>query len=245
MITLYIFPGLWGLPSLSPFCIKSMMYMRLAGVDHTVKRGDPRKAPVGKLPYIKHPGGLLADSGNIEQWLKDNVGDPLDGALTPEQRALGHMIRRTCEESFYWTLVYSRWQDEGGWRKFEPDLKAMLPIPGFLKGIILPKLRKKAMQGLWGHGYGRHDRATVYALGVADIDAFAATLGEKPYLLGESLTSYDVMVVSFLWCVVEGPIESPLRARLTEDPRMMAYIDRVKGLYLAAEEAAAPIQQAS
>ena len=59
-------PSAWGLPSISPFCLKLDIYLRLTGISHTtVTDGTPFGAPKGKLPYIEHDGKKIGDSGFI------------------------------------------------------------------------------------------------------------------------------------------------------------------------------------
>jgi Glutathione S-transferase N-terminal domain len=48
MVTLYKFIPAWGLPDLSPFCVKLETYLRLAKIPYETQVGDPRKAPKKK-----------------------------------------------------------------------------------------------------------------------------------------------------------------------------------------------------
>ena len=113
MVTLYQFGTAWEINP-SPFCMKMETYLRLAGVPYKVRRTMPNKAPRGKLPYIEDKGRIIPDSGEIIEYLKATYGDPLDSGLTHEQRALGHLVRRTLEGSLFFVLAYSRWQDPVG-----------------------------------------------------------------------------------------------------------------------------------
>ncbi len=61
MITLYTFGPAFGLPDPSPFVMKAMMLLKLAGLDYVEKRADVRRAPKGKLPYIDDDGTIVAD----------------------------------------------------------------------------------------------------------------------------------------------------------------------------------------
>src|SRR5579859_665637 len=88
----------FGVPDFSPACLKLKTYLRMADVAYASTLGDPRKAPTKKIPFITHDGASVGDSGLIIDHLKNKLGDPLDGKLTKEQRALGHLVRRVCEE---------------------------------------------------------------------------------------------------------------------------------------------------
>ena len=52
MVKLYKFNGAWGMPDISPFCIKVETYLRLVGVPFECVVSDARKGPKQKLPYI-------------------------------------------------------------------------------------------------------------------------------------------------------------------------------------------------
>src|SRR4029078_2674909 len=114
MITLYQFATAFGIPNPSPFCFKVENYLRMTGETYEIKSGNPQKAPKGKLPFIKDGGVVISDSAHIIEHLKKTRGDKLDKDLTPEQRALGHLIRRTMEEALYFSVVYARWVDDVG-----------------------------------------------------------------------------------------------------------------------------------
>ena len=61
MITLYTFGPFFGLPDPSPFVIKAMLLLKLAGLPYREDRGGFRKAPKGKLPYINDGGLIVAE----------------------------------------------------------------------------------------------------------------------------------------------------------------------------------------
>jgi glutathione S-transferase len=90
MVKLYHFKRVWGVPDLSPFCVKVETYLRMADIPYkTSTNYDVRKAPKHKLPVIKFDGQEVADSSLIIDFLKHHFGDPLDASLTVEQHAQG------------------------------------------------------------------------------------------------------------------------------------------------------------
>lgn len=63
MITLFQFPAAFNVPNASPYCLKLETWLRLAGLEYQVKVvSDPRKAPKGKLPYVRIEGEAIGDS---------------------------------------------------------------------------------------------------------------------------------------------------------------------------------------
>jgi glutathione S-transferase len=209
MITRHQFKSVWGLPNASPFCMKTETYLRMAGLPYEVRVSDPRKAPKQKLPYIEEDGVRICDSAAIVQHLKQKHGDKLDAGLTEQQLALGHVIRRTCEEGLYWVLVYSRWGEEDGFALVERDLlRPALPalVRSFLPGVI----RKGVMKQAHAQGTGRHTREEIYELGKADLQALSSLLGTQDFFLGQN----------------------PTRT-LETFPNLVAYCKRMKARYYA------------
>ena len=74
------------------------------------------------MPYIIDGARRIGDSDAIIAHLIASRGLAIDADLTPAQRDLDHMIRRTLDD-LYWVMSYSRWHDERFWPLF---LQALL-----------------------------------------------------------------------------------------------------------------------
>jgi glutathione S-transferase len=223
----------FGVADFSPFGLKVQAYLRMIGVPYTAKLGDPRTGPKKKIPFIDDEGTRVGDSGLILDYLKKKHGDTLDAKLTPEQHALGHLVRRTLEESLYWVLIYSRWLEDGAWPHVrEMLLPVMPPVIGSLiaNGPIRGSVRKSA----FAQGIGRHARDHIYAIGCADVDAIAAVLGDKPFLLGDAPSSYDATLYGFIANTLAFPAESPMTVRARSHANLVAFVQRVNDTYWAA-----------
>lgn len=224
-IILYQPPGAWGLRSLSPFCVKLESYLRMAEIPYKVERADIRKSPKGKIPYIDAGGGhLMADSQLIIEHLKRTHGDPLDRYLSPEEVALGHVVRRTLEEGTYWILVHERWMVETGWQQWLPGLK--LSMPPVVGSIIIPMIRRRVSRTLHGQGTGRHSRDEIQEIGKADITAIATLLGDKPFLLGDKPTSFDATVFAFVTAITLFPADSPVKQHTLAQANLVRYTEQ-------------------
>ena len=62
MITLYTFGPAFGLPDPSPFVTKAEVLLKMAGLPYRMDTKGFRKAPKGKLPYIRDGEDIIADS---------------------------------------------------------------------------------------------------------------------------------------------------------------------------------------
>jgi glutathione S-transferase len=225
MITLYHFGDAFGFDP-SPFCLKMETYLRLAGHPFQKKRGDLRKAPKRQLPVIEDDGRIVADSRFIIEYLKEKHGNPLDGHLSPAEMANLHAWQRMVEESLYWTIVYSRWIDDAGWKVFAPLVFGFLPAP--LRMIVPPLVRRRVARTLNGQGTLRHTKEEIYGLGLRDVDALAGLLGDRPYMLGDKPTSLDASAAGSLINILHAPIESPLKAGTEKHANLVGYADRIR-----------------
>jgi glutathione S-transferase len=225
MITLYHFGDAFGFDP-SPFCLKLETYLRLANHPFQKKRGDLRKSPKRQLPIIEDDGKIVADSRFIIEYLKGKYGDPLDGHLSTAEKANLHAWQRMVEESLYWTIVYSRWIDDAGWKVFGPLVFGFLPGP--LRAIVPPVVRRRVARTLNGQGTLRHSPEEIYGLGLRDIDALAGLLGDRPYMLGDKPTSLDASAAGSLINILHAPVETPLKAGTARHANLVAYADRMR-----------------
>ncbi len=227
MIRLHVFPDPWGLNP-SPFCLKVETYCQLADVPFRTVRTPPVRAPRGKLPFLEDAGERIPDSGEIIAHLKRWHGDPLDRDLDAQQHARGHLIRRTCEESLYFALVYCRWIDPEGWAAIRPVFFGSVPAP--LRDIVAWTARRGVRRALHGQGYGRHGAEGVLALGAADLVALATLLAERPFAVGERPSSYDASLYGVLANILDVPVTTALTAEARRHAALGAYTARMRGV---------------
>lgn len=230
MITLHQFPPAFGLPNASPFCLKLELYLRMAGLPYRNRYTlDLHRAPKGKLPWIDDDGIAVADSGLVIDYLKQKFGDPLDGNLMPLQRARALAITRLLEEHLYWALVYDRWMADAGWAMTRPAFFGTMPWP---LRVIVPWVARRGIRAeLRGQGMGRHTPEQIHVLGVADVGALAALLGDQPYFLGEQVTSVDATAAAFLANILMVSLETPIKAAAAAHPNLAAYCQRMTRQY--------------
>ena len=225
MIELHQFRRVWGINP-SPFCLKVETYCQLAGIPYKSVKALPFKAPRGKLPFIVDGGRRIADSGLIIDHLRANAAWDLDYGLDRRKQAMGHLLRRTCEESLYFTVVYSRWIDDDGWAVAAPEF--FRGLPAVLRAVVPARTRKKVREQLRQQGYGRHDRDEVFSLGAADLASIATFLGDHVFAVTDRPTSYDATVYALLKSILAPPLESPLKKAALALPVLSDYLARVE-----------------
>ncbi len=229
MLTVYGFPGAFGQPSLSPFCTKLMVHLTLAEVPYEVKRGDPRRAPTGKLPYARDGEEKVADSGAILRWVLGRGGPDLDAGLGPKDRAEAQLVARTVEEHFYWAQLYSRWVDDAGWAVMRPAIAGFLPAP--LRPFVPAILRRGVVRALAAHGLGRHPPADIYAAGFRDLEALEARI-QGPFFFGEDPTGTDAILAAFIGGLLGGHFDNPLTQAMKEFPRLRGLVEATSARYV-------------
>lgn len=230
MLQVYEVRGAWGVPSLSPFCVKLTTWLRMAGVAHVVKQPSaPFGSPKGKVPYIVlDDGARMGDSGLVIAHLTAVHGVQLDAHLSLLQRAQAHALRRMLEEGLYFVLLYGRWIDDIGWPHTRAAIFGFLPQP--LRMLVPAMIRSKVRGYLHGQGTGRHSQAEIEALGRGDINALATVLGDQPYFFGEP-SSFDASAYGFLVNLLASPAMPGLKAHAANHANLVAYCERMRARY--------------
>ncbi len=219
--------GAWGMPTVSPFVLKLLTWLRMAGLPHEYRGGNPFRAPKGKVPYIELDGRKMGDSQLIIEALSARHDIRLDDHLTPEKRATGHALRRMMEEATYFHSVRFRWLEEDGW---PAQVAAFSPhMPPLVGPLLLRRIRSQLRKANWLQGSGRHDRGTASAQVIADVAAVRDLL-VGPYLFGEEPSSFDATVSSFLWQLQDYPVDTPQK-QAASDQKLLSYVDGMRRRY--------------
>ena len=238
MIKLHQYPPVWGLPSLSPFCIKVEYYLRRHKIAYQViVETNPARGPKGRMPFISDGDTVIADSSLILDYLKSpkngkdgkhdrgHFQDHLQADLL--QESLGLAYQRLIEENLYFVLLYSRWVDPGGFKVVRKDFAKLFPplVGKPILHLLRAQLRRQALE----QGMGCHSLAEVYEIGKKDLSALAALLGEKRYFLGDQPSDLDATAYSFLVTFLKQPIENPLQELILKKRNLLEFCNREEG----------------
>ena len=225
MITLYTFGPSMGMPDPSSFVMKAMVLLKMSGQDFVTDTTGLRKAPKGKLPYMRDSDGtIVADSTFIRWHLEQRYGVDFDSGLDNAQKAVAWAFEKMCEEHAYWSLVHTRWIDEENFQRGPARFFDAIPMP--LRPLIRSKIRRDIAKSLYGHGMGRHTKAEIERLAGKDIEALAAQLGEKPWLMGGAPTGVDASAFPIVAGLLQKEYETPLRAAAESHANLVAYRNR-------------------
>lgn len=225
-------PGAWGLPSISPFCLKLETYLRIVEIPfRIVVDATPFRGPKGKLPWIEHEGRRVGDSAFIIEYLESRFGCDPSAGLSAADRAVALALRHLVEDSLYWAMVYDRWMVEDNWRSFRNVVLGGIPVP--VRQLVAPVARRGVRRQLEGHGIGLHTREEIHAIGRKDVAAIADFLGDKPFVMGGTATEIDAIGYGFLANILKSPLASPIKDEALERPNLVAYVERVRSRYFS------------
>lgn len=230
MIRLVQYEPIWGLPNVSPPCMKLETWLRMADIPYQLAPLELARAPKGKVPYIiEEDGQRIGDSTFIIEHLTAKHRKDLDAVLPTEQRAISLAFRRMMKENLYWVIVYSRYREESNWIRYRQMIMAssLRELPEAQRGDIADAFRKVILDQLHGHGMGRHTAAEAYRVGIADLTAISDYLGSKPFFMGEQLTTVDATLYATLANIIEVPIACAVKDFGRSRENLVRYCQRM------------------
>ncbi len=236
MITLYQPAPMFGLIGVSPFCMKLEAFLRLHGIEFTIKEGLPHQGPYKKIPFVEYQNRRLGDSSAIiNQLLKDYQIDYSHA----EHLCIGPAWQRLVEEHLYWALVYFRWMDDAAWPKLK---KAFFgAVPGVIRSLVETIARRQVKSALYHQGIGRLPEPMILQRADEDLKALSDWLAVQPYICGAQLTHFDLAVWSMLSQILDCELKIQLTPVAEKYLPLRQYLDRVNSdisPVLAAEEPA-------
>jgi glutathione S-transferase len=233
MITLFQPPPVWGIPNISPPCMKLETWLRLTGIPYTSAVADLRTAPKQKVPYIEDDGVRMGDSTLILEHLKKKYGKDPDAALSPTERAIGLAFRRMLKENTVWVLAYHRFVVDENWATFR-RLLGELMAPGAPQGVkdqATSSFREVLRGALYAQGMGRHTLDEVDQIGIGDMEAVADFLADNEFFMGDLPTGVDATVYAYVSNIIEVPINSATKDYALGRGTLLAYCDRMRSKF--------------
>jgi glutathione S-transferase len=229
MITLYAFGPQFSLPDPSPFVTKVDVLLKMAKLPYEIDLKGFRKAPKGKLPYIKDDGELIADSTFIRRHLETKHKINFDRGLSAEQKAIAWAFEKLAEDNLYWAIVDARWMVDANFDKGPRKFFETIPAP--VRAFVVPMVRRKVRQHLHAQGMGRHSRAEIEELGKKGIDAIATFLGQKSFFMGADPTGVDATVFAFVASALCPEVDTPVRTAAERHENLRRYVGRRTARY--------------
>lgn len=242
MLTLLTFPASFEMPSHSPFCVKAMCLLEMAGVPWRAEyMDDPRKMPLGKLPVLKVGAELIPDSAHIQVYLEGQGADFFPG-MSAVQRAQAHAVMALVEGNLHYLLVHERWINDANWNIVRDVFFKSIPAP--LRKFVTGRIRKTVVAGLQSQGFARFSEADRLRRVRLDLEAIRALLGDQAYLFGTQPCAADAIVAPILNMLMTLPVDCAARRLVREQGGLADYVERCrKAIYPAAP--ASPVSAAA
>jgi glutathione S-transferase len=80
-------------------------------------------------------------------------------------------------------------------------------------------------------GFGRHTPAEQDKLAIADVQALAILVGDKPYLMGDRPCGADAAVFAFVEGILTPVFETAIRTEAEKHQNLVRYRDRILRQY--------------
>ena len=226
MLTLLTFPGSFGAPSHSPYCVKAMCLLQLSGFDWQPEyMHDPRKMPLSRLPVLKDGDQLIPDSAHIQMYL-EKQGVDFNKGLNETEKARAHALIQMTESGLYNILVTDRWLNDENWTHTRKAFFSS--IPALIRGPLTRKLRKGVRAKMLAQGTAQFSEAERVERMKLDLNALALQLGDQTFLFGDTPTAADAAIAPVLDMILNLPVDTGARALLRNWGDLPAYVARVR-----------------
>jgi len=226
-LTLVTLAPAFGMRNVSPFCLKSEMLLKQLEIPFTLEmENDPRKAPKGKLPFLRIGDVALADSELIAEYLDERSNGGVYGQLSQADKGLGWAATRLAEEHLYWMMVASRWLDDDWWPNVVDGFFG--EIPGFVRGLVSRMARKEVVKTYHLHGLGRHSLDEQKGFARRDLAALNGSIAANGFLLTDEPNYFDFAIAGILSGIYDNQPGTWLTTLAEDYPDLRAYADRVQ-----------------
>lgn len=226
MITLYLYPELFGLPDNNPFGLKVDTFLRLTKIPYNIEHiVDTKYAPRNQLPYLIDDGLIMGDSNKMIDYLTQKYHISLDSDLSEQQKIISFLIMRMLDTHLYWIMSYSRWQDPQFWPLFRMAFLTYFPQ---LTEDDLEAPRKHNLEKYHYQGIGRYEPKDIYPMGIDDLQVIHAQLGNQKFLFGEKIHTIDACCYGFLANIFYFEIDTPLKKFMISNNTLVEYVQRIR-----------------
>ena len=232
MLRLFQPPRAWGLPNVSPACMKLETWLRITDIPYDLAPADFSQAPKGKVPYVEDDGVRLGDSAFIIEHLVATRGRDPDAWLSRKELAISLAFRRMLEENLYWVLIQMRYREEPAWSVYREIIASLQDTaPPEARPAIAQAIHEGVLSQMHGHGMGRHTAAEIAHIGNTDLTAASEHLGGNRFFMGDRPSTADATVYAFVANIIEPPLDSPIREHGRALQNLVDYCARMREAY--------------
>jgi len=224
VVYLYQFKRAFGLPNMSPYCLKVEAFLRANKIQYEVVEDNFQRGEKGLLPFIELNGEHVADSEFIIQHVSAHFN--IKENSSKEVAAAGRAVSRMTDNEIS--------QIQGKFKSKEDEfLKLLLGhlIPGFLVPLAIPIARIMMSKRL--RGYGGFSEAELKQLYRKNLQAISDLIGDKKYLGGDTPNLGDFSVFSQIATMYYLPCHNDLNSIVDEYPNVKKVMNAIIREYFA------------
>ncbi|XP_053382138.1 failed axon connections homolog [Mercenaria mercenaria] len=229
-VILHTWPRVKFVPNMDPFSMKLETYLRINQIPYQMDENH-ENGPDNKscLPWIEYNGKRMAGSQMIIKYLSDIWDKDLNEHLPLEDKEKATEIQTWLEEHTYWVHYHLRW-----YVFWDDMLINMFKCPAIVNKFVRGLARWYQKKLTEEAGIGCHSDEEVKDMLVEDLRKFSDTLGDKKFIMGDTISEVDCAAFGILsqvrWC---SPAECPGYQLLTggEMQNVMDYLDRIREMY--------------
>lgn len=228
-VILHVFPGNKYIPNMGHFVMKLETYLRINKIPYQLDF-NYQNGPKKKVPWIEYNGVTMGDSQLIIEYLNKQLNIDMNSHLSKQDRAVAWAVQKWLEEYTYWLNVFTRWII--GW----DDMMRYVNATKLMALFYTIFMKRQAVKYLYTVGVGRHSNEEIQQMVVKDLKQFSEILGDKKFIMGETITETDCAAFGIIsqirWCTPEN---CPGHKLLQSDElkNVTAYLDRIKDTYWA------------
>lgn len=223
-------PGIPGLESYSPFCLKVHRALRVCGLPYE-RRPAPYPAAHGKLsstgqvPILLIDDIPVGDSTAIFGWLLEHYPQKFAPGLDTTQVGEAWLWEEFADSALNGYLVAARWADERNWPLTSSAYFHNMPVP---LRLFLPAVqRRKVVQALRARDVWRAGASACWDRFERVLDHLEARAPHRGFWLGTQVCLADVALFAQLHSL-RTPLTRWQAEQITSRPHLTAWLDRVQ-----------------
>ncbi|KZO90127.1 hypothetical protein CALVIDRAFT_507235 [Calocera viscosa TUFC12733] len=227
------------IPRQSYFCQKLETNFRAAGYhDYITVAALPTSGPKGKVPFVTFENGeKMGDSHWVaREMVRRGMLKDLDAGLSDADKADTRAWQSYIEEVVFPSNVVTRYGDDKNWATFVSEAFAKLPVVA--RAPLAWTIRRGALNQLWARGTGRYSKEEIADILQEALRNIELKLGvhakEKEAWFvygGEGPTSLDVILYSWLVCVLSTKCNPVQAEGILQSERLRTYVRRLTEMW--------------
>lgn len=226
-------PGVPGLESYSPFCLKVHRALRAAGLSYQRRHGAHPGVfrhlnPAAQVPVLLVGDEPVFDSTRIVARISElaarSGGTPLHAGPGPRERAEALLWEELADTSLNGFVVAARWADARNWPLVRDAFFAAMPRA--LRPILTRPIRSRLVRSLHARDVLRAGDAECWRCFESLLDALDARAPARGWWIGDRLSVADVALFGQLRSL-RAEITPWQSERVGERTALCAWMDRV------------------